>query len=122
RDTYVLTTREFGILDETIYGIGVYGLERNRMLAGDPNARALSFLLDSNRIPISQIGDGLLPADVDGSRQPKAGSPIPLVGTQDNDGPYGAMYDALNVWEFNVNWAIPSASIGLKAQLPVAPF
>jgi hypothetical protein len=122
RDTYVLTTREFGILDETIYGIGVYGLERARMLAGDPNARALSFLLDSNRIPISQIGDGLLPADVDGSRQPKSGSSIPLVGTQDNDGPYGATSDALNIWEFNVNWTIPSASIGLKAQLPVAPF
>jgi hypothetical protein len=123
RDTYVITTREFGIADPSIYGIGVYGLERAKMIAGDPNARAVSFLLDSNRIPISQIGDGLLPADIDGGNLPRAGAAIPLVGTQDNDGPYGATSDALNVWEFSVNWASgPAASIGLKAQLPVAPF
>jgi len=123
RDTYVLTTREFGIADPSIYGIGVYGLERAKMIAGDPNARAVSFLLDSNRIPINLIGDGLLPADVDGRRQPRAGAAIPLVGTQDDGGPYGATSDALNIWEFNVNWNnAPAASIGLKTQLPVAPF
>jgi hypothetical protein len=123
RDTYVITTREFGIADESIYGIGVYGLERAKMIAGDPNARAVSFLLDSNRIPINLIGDGLLPADIDGSKLPKAGAPIPLVGTQDDGGPYGATSDALNIWEFSVNWnAGPAASIGLKTQLPVAAF
>jgi hypothetical protein len=123
RDTYVITTREFGIADASIYGIGVYGLERAKMIAGDPNARAVSFLLDSNRIPINLIGDGLLPADVDGKRLPKAGAPIPLVGTQDDGGPYGATSDGLNVWEFSVNWDKgPAASIGLKTQLPVAPF
>src|SRR5947207_655550 len=90
RDTYVITTREFGIADPSIYGIGVYGLERAKMIAGDPNARAVSFLLDSNRIPINLIDDGLLPADVDGRKQPRAGAPIPLVGTQDDGGPYGA--------------------------------
>ena len=123
RDTYVITTREFGVADPSIYGIGVYGLERAKMIAGDPNARAVSFLLDSNRIPINLIGDGLLPADVDGRKQPRAGAAIPLVGTQDDGGPYGATSDALNIWEFSVNWNnAPAASIGLKAQLPVAPF
>jgi hypothetical protein len=123
RDSYVITTREFGIADPSIYGIGVYGLERAKMIAGDPNARAVSFLLDSNRIPINLIGDGLLPADIDGTKLPKAGAPIPLVGTQDDGGPYGATSDALNIWEFSVNWNNgPAASIGLKTQLPVAPF
>jgi hypothetical protein len=122
RDTYVITTREFGIADASIYGIGVYGLERAKMLAGDPNARALSFLLDSNRIPINLIGDGLLPADIDGKKQPKANAPIPLVGTQDDGGPYGATSDALNIWEFSVDWNVPAASIGFKNQLPVAAF
>jgi hypothetical protein len=122
RDTYVITTREFGIADPSIYGIGVYGLERAKMIAGDPNARAVSFLLDSNRIPINLIGDGLLPADIDGTKLPKRGAPIPLVGTQDDGGPYGATSDALNIWEFNVDWAAgPAASIALKTQLPVAP-
>jgi hypothetical protein len=123
RDTYVITTREFGIADPSIYGIGVYGLERAKMIAGDPNARAVSFLLDSNRIPINLIGDGLLPADIDGTKLPNASAPIPLVGTQDDGGPYGATSDALNIWEFSVNWnSGPAASIGLKTQLPVAPF
>jgi hypothetical protein len=123
RDTYVITTREFGIADASIYGVGVYGLERAKMLAGDPNARAVSFLLDSNRVPINLIGDGLLPADVDGWKQPRAKAAIPLVGTQDDGGPYGATSDALNIWEFNVTWnSAPAASIGLKTQLPVAPF
>jgi hypothetical protein len=122
-NSYVITTREFGVADPSIYGIGVYGLERAKMIAGDPNARAVSFLLDSNKIPINLIGDGLLPADVDGHRQPRAGAPVPLVGTQDDGGPYGATSDALNIWEFNVDWTNPpAASIGFKAQLPVAPF
>src|SRR6266540_1009556 len=44
-DTYVITTREFGPTVE--YGIGVYGLEKNNMINGQP-ARAVSFFLDGN--------------------------------------------------------------------------
>ena len=40
------------------------------MLAGDPNARAVQFFLDSAEVPINLIGDGLLPADLDGTRRP----------------------------------------------------
>lgn len=122
-DTYLITTREFGILDESVYGIGVYGLERDRMIAGDPGARAVSFLLQDGRVPLNLIGDGLLPADSDGRKQPKKDSAAPIIGSQDDDGPYGATFDALNVWEFDVKWdAAPSATLGLKAQLPVAGF
>jgi hypothetical protein len=122
-DTYLLTTREFGVADESVYGIGVYGLERARMIAGDPAARAVGFLLQDGRVPINLIGDGLLPADIDGQRLPRRDSPAPIIGTQDDDGPYGATSDALNIWEFNVTWgATPAASIGLSAQLPVAAF
>src|SRR6266699_4915784 len=68
RNLYIITTREFGPTTE--YGIGVYGLERDKMLAGDPNARVVSFFLDSAVVPINLIGDGLLPADIDGRRMP----------------------------------------------------
>jgi hypothetical protein len=123
RDSYLITTREFGILDPSIYGIGVYGLERNKMIEGDPNARAVSFLLEESDVPINLIGDGLLPPDVDGKTKPKADVPAPIVGTQDDEGPYGATFDALNVWEFDVKWhSTPTASIALKTQLPVAEF
>jgi hypothetical protein len=122
-DTYLITTREFGIVDPSIYAIGVYGLERARMIAGDPGARAVSFLLQDGHVPINLIGDGLLPADIDGNKLPKRDSPAPIIGTQDDGGPYGATFDALNVWEFNVTWnAAPAASIALKTQLPVAAF
>ena len=43
RDTYVLTTRDFGSVDG--YGISVYGLEKNKMVDGNPNrAQCSSFL------------------------------------------------------------------------------
>jgi hypothetical protein len=122
-DSYLITTREFGVADATIYGIGVYGLERARMIAGDPGARAVSFLLQDGRVPLEQIGDGLLPPDIDGRRLPRRNAPAPIVGTQDDDAAYGATVDALNIWEFNVTWGTaPTASIGLAAQLPVAEF
>jgi hypothetical protein len=123
RDSYLITTREFGIQDESIYGIGVYGLERNKMIEGDPGARAVSFLLQEGPVPLNLIGDGLLPPDVDGKTKPKTDAPAPIIGTQDDGFPYGATSDALNIWEFDVKWhSTPTASIVFKAQLPVASF
>jgi hypothetical protein len=121
RDSYVLTTRDFGTDDE--YGISVYGLEKNKMVAGDPKARAVQFFLDSNVVPLNLIGDGLLPADLDGNTKPKADTPIPIVGTQDDGAAYGATVDALNIWDLDVKWrSTPSASITFRGSLPVAPF
>ena len=43
-DSYIMTTRDFG--DATGYGISVYALEKNKMIAGNPKARAVQFFLD----------------------------------------------------------------------------
>ena len=43
------------------------------------------------------VGDGLLPADVDGKTKPKNDAPIPIIGTQDDGAGYGATFDALNI-------------------------
>lgn len=122
RDSYVITTREFGPTVE--YGIGVYALDLNKMKDGDPDARAVSFFLDGNDpavLPL--VGDGLLPADVDGKQKPKNDAAIPLVGTQDDNAFYGAALDAVNVWDLQVKWrSTPTASLTLAAQLPVAGF
>ncbi len=120
-DTYVITTREFGPTIE--YGIGVYGLEKNKMLNGEP-ARAVSFFLDGNDPAILPlIGDGLLPADIDGKQKPKSDAKVPLVGTQDDGALYGALFDALNIWDFQVKWrSQPKATLVLNAQLPTAAF
>ena len=121
KKSYVLTSRDFGDLGS--YGISVYALEKNKMIAGNPNARMVHFFLDSAVVPINLIGDGLLPADIDGTKQPKEDAPIPVIGTQDDDGPYGATFDALNVWELKIKWkSTPEASLVLATQLPVAAF
>jgi hypothetical protein len=121
RDTYVMTTRDFGTVDG--YGISVYGLEKNKMVDGDPKARAVQFFLDSDEVPLNLIGDGLLPADIDGKQKPKEEAKIPIVGTQDDGAGYGGTFDALNIWDFEVKWhSTPTASLVLNTQLPTAPF
>jgi hypothetical protein len=123
-NSYVLTTREFGPTVE--YGIGVYALEKNKMLNGLPDARAVSFFIDGNdpaMLPL--VGDGLLPADIDGKQKPKADAKIPIVGTQDDGASYGATFDALNIWELDVHWnskTPATASLELATQLPTAGF
>jgi hypothetical protein len=124
-DSYVLTTRDFGFVDR--YGISVYALEKNKMVNGQP-ARAVQFFLEAagsgtGTVPLHQIGDGLLPADVDGTRKPMSDAAIPIVGTQDDDYVYGATFDALNIWDLHVKWrATPTASLQLNSQLPVQEF
>ena len=122
KDSYIMTTRDFG--DVSGYGISVYALEKNKMIAGLPKARAVQFFLDGNDPAILPlVGDGLLPADVDGKTKPKNDAPAPIVGTQDDGGGYGATFDALNIFELRVQWnSKPTASFGLAAQLPVASF
>jgi hypothetical protein len=122
KQTLVITTREFGNTSD-FYGIGVYALQKSDLVAGKPNPSEVKFLLDSAVVPLNLIGDGLLPADIDGSQPPKDHAPIPLIGTQDDGASYGATFDALNVWEMSVDWSPrPSGSISLAAQLPVAAF
>ena len=121
KDSYVITTREFGPTVE--YGIGVYAIDRNKMINGDPSAQVVSFFLDGNDPDILPlVGDGLLPADFDG-KKPKQDAKIPIVGTQDDGFPYGATFDALNIWELDVKWtSVATASLELATQLPVASF
>ena len=119
-NAYFVTTREFGPV--AFAGIGVYGLERQKMLKGNPTARAVSVLVPPGDQPWI-TGDGWLPADWDGTRRPPAGSPNYIVGTQDDEGPYGAPFDAINLFQFDVSWGpTPTASFAQTAQLPVAEF
>jgi hypothetical protein len=121
KKSYVLTTRDFGFVSR--YGISVYALEKNKMIDGNPNARAVQFFLEFGPVPLELIGDGLLPADIDGTKQPKEAAAIPIVGTQDDGGGYGADFDAVNIWDLKIHWqANPVASLVLNTQLPTAPF
>jgi len=123
KDSYVLTTRDFG--DQTGYGVSVYALEKNKMVNGQAKARAVQYFIDAFGAAgnLALVGDGLLPADVDGKAKPKNDAPIPIIGTQDAGAGYGATTDALNIFELDVHWnAKPVSSFNLATQLPVAPF
>lgn len=121
-DSYVVTTREFGPTVE--YGIGVYALEKDKMLDGEP-ASALGFFLDGNDPDIlKRIGDGLLPADLDGTAQPPPDAAISLMGSQDDDFPnYNVKKDALNIWDLKAEWEpTPEASLIFSKRLLVKQF
>jgi hypothetical protein len=122
-NAYFLTTREFAP-DDSFAGIGVYALERRRMLDGNPAARAVSVLVGpASGAPAYLTGDGWLPSDLDGSRRPPAGSPNYIVGTQDDEGPYGAPFDAINVFKMFVSWgSTPQAAFTGPTVVPVAEF
>jgi hypothetical protein len=121
-NAYFATTREFGQVD--FAGIGVYALERAKMLRGNPAARAVSVLVGPGTgAPAYLTGDGWLPSDWDGNRRPPAGSPNYIVGTQDDEGPYGAPFDAVNLFQFDVSWGpTPTATFTGPTTLPVAEF
>jgi hypothetical protein len=120
-NAYFLSTREFAP-DDSFAGDGLYALEKNKMINGEPDARMIKFLLEPGAKPYLP-GDGLLPPDIDGTRRPIDGSPGLFVGSMDDGAGRGAPFDGLNVFQYAVKWsANPSASFTLAAQLPVAQF
>lgn len=121
--SYLMTTRDFGSVDG--YGISIYALEKNKMVNGEAKARAVQFFLDSEDpdVALEDIGDGLLPADIDGNRRPKDHDAAPIVGTQDDGAGYGGTVDALNIYDLVVKWsANPTASLSEPLELETAPF
>ena len=119
-DAYYISTREFGRF--RFSGVGAYAVDRARMLAGDPNAGMVMFNVPPRDKPWLP-GEGFLPSDLDGSNLPPRGSPNVFVGTQDDEGPYGAPYDAINMWQFPVQWRpAVQASFVRSAQLRTREF
>ena len=107
-DAYYVSTREF-LASGPFAGVGAYALNRAQALAGNPAPQIISFLVP----PVgggANVGDGLLPSDLDGATPPPAGSPNFFVGSQDNNGPYGATSDALNLYRFHADFAVPTNS------------
>src|SRR5207244_5507806 len=94
------------------------------MVNGNPNARSVRFFIDGNDpdlLPL--VGDGLLPADVDGKQKPKTDTAIPNVGTQDDNATYCATFDSLNICDLTVKCrSTPIATLTLNTQLPTASF
>ncbi len=105
-DAYYLTINEESNTNGAALGAYVCALDRASMLAGSP-ATAQCFQLASTY-------NSLLPADLDGSILPPAGSPNYLMNVGTN---------SLNLWQFHVDWVNPSNSaITGPTNIPVAAF
>jgi len=121
RDAYYISTREFDPSD-AFAGVGAYAIDRAEMLAGKSDPQVISFLVPPGASPYN-IGDGLLPADVDGATLPPMGADEIFVGSMDNGGPYGAPQDALTIWRFNVDFATPgNSSFTLGSTVNIAAY
>ncbi|MEO7917704.1 MAG: hypothetical protein ABIR16_08685 [Dokdonella sp.] len=117
-NAYVFTTRELGPNS----AIGTYAIDRNAMLAGSLTPTVITFFQFLTTGVAQLVGDGLLPADIDGSFLPPPGSPNYLVGSMDDGGPYGATLDALSFWKFTIDFVTPAnSSMVLSAIIPIAP-
>ncbi|HYZ20288.1 MAG TPA: hypothetical protein VE615_12135 [Gaiellaceae bacterium] len=117
-----ITTREFGPLD-TDYRIGIYAIDRHALVEAQPDPSVVAFYLTDGIDPLYRLGDGLLPADLDGKRHPPPHSPEYFAGTMDDGAFYGAPRDAINWYGANVDFSHPDDStFGLIAELPTAPF
>jgi hypothetical protein len=116
-----ITTREFE--HSTAGGneiLGIYAINRQQLVAGNPNTQFVRFDLNQ---PVYQVGDGILPADLDGSRLPPAGSPEYFVGSMDDDAGDHAPFDGLNVFQANVDWSKPAAaSFAFVKSVPIAAY
>ena len=120
-DAYYFSTREFAN-GNAFVGVGAYALDRAQALVGNPNPTIVGFLVPPGATPYN-IGDGLLPSDLDGTTPPPVGSPNYFVGSMDNNGPYGAPQDALTLWKFHYDPVTPgNSTFHLTNTLPTAPF
>lgn len=121
-NAYFISTREFVGAGGPFGGVGAYAINRAQMLAGNPTPQVISFIVPPGAAAFN-IGDGLLPADLDGFTPPPPGSPHYFVGSMDSGGPYGAPQDALTLWKFVVDFATPAnSSFVLSNTIPVANF
>ena len=121
-DAYYFSTREF-TNGTTFAGIGAYAVDRAAVIAGNPSPQVISFLATpASAGGMFNIGDGLLPADLDGTTLPPGGSPEYFLGSMDDGATYGAPQDALTLWKFHVDFGSPgSSTFTLANTLPVSP-
>jgi hypothetical protein len=118
QDGYYISTRDFE--NGSYVSVGVYALKRDDILTGNPNPTIVYLFVDRTTNPW-RVGDGLLPADIDGFDLPPLGAPEYFVGTMDDGANYGAAEDALLLWKYAVDFDTPANStFTLTDTLPIA--
>ncbi len=122
-DALYISTREFAG-GSSFAGVGAYAINRAQLVAGNPTPQVISFLATpAGSGGAFNVGDGLLPTDLDGNLLPPAGTPNFFLGSMDNGASYGATQDALTIWEFTADFTTPANStFVLATTLPITPY
>ena len=114
---YYMTTNEFLGSDYT--GSGIFAFDRNKLLAGDPNAGYVYI----SRPATTPFPVGLLPADLEGYRPPPNNAPALFATHTATE--YGNPQDAIRLYDFAPDFENPSASTFTErpeTPIIVAPF
>lgn len=89
-------------------GARITVVERNKMLAGDPDAQMIEFHRSNQ--------SSVMPADIDGSNLPSAGEPCPIMDIDNTT-------LQVKFYNFNTDWENPgNSSLTLAATINVTPF
>ncbi|MEO5720352.1 MAG: dockerin type I domain-containing protein [Chthoniobacterales bacterium] len=118
-DGYYFTDRQF-TNGATYNGFGVFAFDRVKMLVGDPSASYIYFNAGPN---LSNSSSGMIPSDFNGLIPPPAGAPN--VFSVYTDDAFGDPADALRLFNFHADFAVPANSTFLErpeSPLAVAPF
>lgn len=110
-DAYYATFNMFGDYNRT----AAAAFERDKMLAGDPDARMILF-----DMPEGTVVWNALPADFDGLPPPD-GTPNYMAFFKDDE--WGFDHDQMRIWEFTADWDSPGNSTFQEAViLETEPF
>jgi uncharacterized repeat protein (TIGR01451 family) len=104
-DGYYLSNNQFNLAGTAFLGVGVFALDRAKLLAGNPTAGYIYFDLES-AIPNARA---MLPSDADGLTPPPAGAPNVFSYFNANEFA-GDVGDALRLFNFHADFAVPANS------------
>jgi subtilisin-like proprotein convertase family protein len=114
-DGYYWTNNQFNLAGTAFLGVGVFALNRAKLLAGDPTANFIFFDLET-AVPNAR---SMLPSDADGLIPPPAGAPN--IFSYFNANEFVGETDSLRLYEFHADFANPASStFTQRAESPVA--
>ncbi|HEY6230082.1 MAG TPA: HYR domain-containing protein, partial [Pyrinomonadaceae bacterium] len=108
-DGYYMTVNQFTEPGDHFNGVGMYALDRQKMLVGDPTASFIYFNRNGTDFP--EFYNSTLPSDQDGLEPPPPGAPNVfsyLISDEFEDPPYNK--DALRLFDFHADFANPANS------------
>ncbi|HEX7173821.1 MAG TPA: hypothetical protein VF240_00870, partial [Pyrinomonadaceae bacterium] len=103
-DGYYFSNNQFNLAGTAFLGVGVFALDRAKLLAGDPAASYIYFDLET-AVPNAR---SMLPSDADGLTPPPAGAPN--VFSYFNANEFVGETDSLRLYNFHADFSNPAAS------------